>query len=182
MLSSTPATTSSTPLTCTTPVCLRSSSGGPSPTNVTSVVLATKGYNHMGDRPNDRGSSRIHLTRALESSLRRLGTDYIDLYQLHNWDHDTPIEESMAALDGFVRSGKVRYIGCSNFLWQSTGRGAMGGGSPGRSSSRQSSTPIFADLARYRARHSPDRHPPRHGSHRVEPARWRDAHRQVHQT
>jgi aryl-alcohol dehydrogenase-like predicted oxidoreductase len=79
------------------------------------VVLATKGYNHMGDGPNDRGSSRVHLTRALEASLRRLGTDYIDLYQLHNWDHDTPIEESMATLDGFVRSGKVRYVGCSNF-------------------------------------------------------------------
>jgi aryl-alcohol dehydrogenase-like predicted oxidoreductase len=79
------------------------------------VVLATKGYNTMGDGPNDRGSSRAHLTRALEASLRRLGTDYIDLYQLHNWDHDTPIEESMATLDGFVRSGKVRYIGCSNF-------------------------------------------------------------------
>ena len=79
------------------------------------IVLATKGYNHMGDGANDRGSSRVHLTRALEASLRRLGTDYIDLYQLHNWDHDTPIEESMATLDGFVRSGKVRYIGCSNF-------------------------------------------------------------------
>src|SRR5580692_3510949 len=79
------------------------------------VVLATKGYNTMGDGPNDRGSSRVHLTCALESSLRRLDTDYIDLYQLHNWDHDTPIEESMATLDGFVRSGKVRYIGCSNF-------------------------------------------------------------------
>jgi aryl-alcohol dehydrogenase-like predicted oxidoreductase len=79
------------------------------------VVLATKGYNAMGSGPNDRGSSRAHLTRALEASLRRLGTDYIDLYQLHNWDHDTPIEESMATLDGFVQSGKVRYIGCSNF-------------------------------------------------------------------
>ena len=79
------------------------------------VVLATKGYNTMGNGPNDRGSSRVHLTCALESSLRRLDTDYIDLYQLHNWDHDTPIEESMATLDGFVRSGKVRYIGCSNF-------------------------------------------------------------------
>jgi aryl-alcohol dehydrogenase-like predicted oxidoreductase len=80
------------------------------------VVLATKGYNVMGSGPNDRGSSRAHLTRALEDSLRRLGTDYIDLYQLHSWDHDTPIEESMATLDGFVRSGKVRYIGCSNFF------------------------------------------------------------------
>jgi aryl-alcohol dehydrogenase-like predicted oxidoreductase len=80
------------------------------------VVLATKGYNVMGPGPNDRGSSRAHLTRALEASLRRLGTDYVDLYQLHSWDHDTPIEESMAALDGFVQSGKVRYIGCSNFF------------------------------------------------------------------
>jgi aryl-alcohol dehydrogenase-like predicted oxidoreductase len=80
------------------------------------VVLATKGYNVMGSGPNDRGSSRAHLTRALEDSLRRMGTDYIDLYQLHSWDHDTPIEESMATLDGFVRSGKVRYIGCSNFF------------------------------------------------------------------
>jgi aryl-alcohol dehydrogenase-like predicted oxidoreductase len=80
------------------------------------VVLATKGYNVMGEGPNDRGSSRAHLTRALEDSLRRLGTDYVDLYQLHSWDHDTPIEESMATLDDFVRSGKVRYIGCSNFF------------------------------------------------------------------
>jgi aryl-alcohol dehydrogenase-like predicted oxidoreductase len=79
------------------------------------VVLATKGYNTMDSGPNDRGSSRAHLTRALEASLRRLGTDYVDLYQLHNWDHDTPIEESMVTLDGFVRSGKVRYLGCSNF-------------------------------------------------------------------
>jgi aryl-alcohol dehydrogenase-like predicted oxidoreductase len=80
------------------------------------VVLATKGYNVMGPGPNDRGSSRAHLTQALEDSLRRLGTEYIDLYQLHSWDHETPIEESMATLDGFVRSGKVRYIGCSNFF------------------------------------------------------------------
>jgi len=80
------------------------------------VVLATKGYNVMGAGPNERGSSRAHLTRALEASLRRLGTDYVDLYQLHSWDHDTPIEESMATLDGFVRTGKVRYIGCSNFF------------------------------------------------------------------
>ncbi len=61
------------------------------------------------------GLSRGHLTRALEASLQRLGTDYIDLYQVHAWDPDTPIEETMGALDGFVRSGKVRYIGCSNF-------------------------------------------------------------------
>jgi aryl-alcohol dehydrogenase-like predicted oxidoreductase len=79
------------------------------------VVLATKGWNPMGPGPNDRGLSRLHLTRALEASLRRLGTDYIDLYQCHAPDGDTPIEETMATLDGFVRSGKVRYVGCSNF-------------------------------------------------------------------
>jgi aryl-alcohol dehydrogenase-like predicted oxidoreductase len=80
-----------------------------------SVVLATKARGPQGPGPNDVGLSRVHLTRALEASLRRLGTDYIDLYQCHSWDPDTPIEETMAALDGFVRSGKVRYIGCSNF-------------------------------------------------------------------
>lgn len=79
------------------------------------VVLATKGRLPVGRGPNDSGSSRVHLTRALEDSLRRLGTDHVDLYQVHAWDPDTPIEETMATLDGFVRSGKVRYIGCSNF-------------------------------------------------------------------
>ncbi|GAA4209274.1 aldo/keto reductase [Microbispora amethystogenes] len=80
-----------------------------------SVVLATKAFLPQGPGPNDRGLSRAHLTRALEGSLRRLGTDHVDLYQCHQWDDSTPIEETMAALDGFVRSGKVRYIGCSNF-------------------------------------------------------------------
>jgi aryl-alcohol dehydrogenase-like predicted oxidoreductase len=79
------------------------------------VVLATKAFLPQGPGPNDRGLSRVHLTRALEASLRRLGTDYIDLYQCHQWDPATPIEETMAALDSFVRSGKVRYLGCSNF-------------------------------------------------------------------
>jgi aryl-alcohol dehydrogenase-like predicted oxidoreductase len=80
-----------------------------------SVVLATKGRFPQGSGPNDGGLSRVHLTRALEASLLRLGTDYIDLYQVHFWDADTPIEETMATLDGFVRKGLVRYIGCSNF-------------------------------------------------------------------
>ena len=79
------------------------------------VVLATKAYLPQGPGPNDRGLSRIHLARALEASLRRLGTDYVDLYQCHQWDGGTPIEETMGALDSFVRGGKVRYIGCSNF-------------------------------------------------------------------
>lgn len=80
-----------------------------------SVLLATKAGHPMGAGPNDRGLSRVHLTRALEASLRRLGTDYVDLYQCHIPDPRTPIEETMATLDGFVRAGKVRYLGCSNF-------------------------------------------------------------------
>ena len=79
------------------------------------VVLATKGRGPIGPGPNDQGLSRSYLTRALEASLRRLRTDYVDLYQCHFPDPDTPIEETMATLDGFVRAGKVRYIGCSNF-------------------------------------------------------------------
>ena len=80
-----------------------------------SVVIATKGRMPQGPGPNDVGLSRVHLTRALEASLRRLGTDYIDLYQVHAPEPSTPIEETMSTLDGFVRAGKVRYIGCSNF-------------------------------------------------------------------
>jgi aryl-alcohol dehydrogenase-like predicted oxidoreductase len=79
------------------------------------VVLATKGFMPIGEGPNDRGLGRKYLTRALEGSLRRLGTDYIDLYQCHGPDPETPIEETMATLHGFVQSGKVRYIGCSNW-------------------------------------------------------------------
>ena len=79
------------------------------------VVLATKGFMPIGEGPNDRGLGRKYLTRALENSLRRLGTDYIDVYQCHRADADTPIEETMATLHGFVQSGKVRYIGCSNW-------------------------------------------------------------------
>ena len=79
------------------------------------VVLATKGFGPIGEGPNDMGLGRKYLTRALEGSLRRLGTDYIDVYQCHQPDPDTPIDETMATLDGFVQSGKVRYIGCSNW-------------------------------------------------------------------
>ncbi|HUN33489.1 MAG TPA: aldo/keto reductase [Trebonia sp.] len=83
------------------------------------VVLATKLLAPVGPGPNDQGLSRLHVMRALEDSLRRLGTDYIDLYQLHNYDRLTPIEETLSALDDAVRQGKVRYIGCSNLAaWQ----------------------------------------------------------------
>src|SRR5829696_2907540 len=83
------------------------------------VLLATKARMPMGDGPNDAGLSRHHLIRGCEASLRRLGTDYVDLYQVHEWDGVTPMEETLRALDDLVRSGKVRYVGCSNFAgWQ----------------------------------------------------------------
>ena len=83
------------------------------------VLIATKAFGRTGDGPNDAGTSRHHLIVACEASLRRLHTDYIDLYQLHHFDPQTPIEESLRALDGLVRAGKVRYVGISNFAgWQ----------------------------------------------------------------
>jgi 1-deoxyxylulose-5-phosphate synthase len=80
------------------------------------VVLATKCVGPTGRQRWDRGASRRHVLDAVEASLRRLGTDYIDLYQLHSYDPDTPIDETISALDHLVRSGKVLYVGCSNFL------------------------------------------------------------------
>jgi aryl-alcohol dehydrogenase-like predicted oxidoreductase len=79
------------------------------------VIISTKGTFKMGGGPNDLGSSRYHLTRAVEASLRRLGTDFIDLYQLHGFDALTPVEEVLGTLDNLVKAGKIRYIGCSNF-------------------------------------------------------------------
>lgn len=83
------------------------------------VVIATKFCMKMGDGPNDRGASRYHVMNAVEASLCRLQTDHIDLYQVHEWDETTPLEETLRALDDLVRSGKVRYVGASNFAaWQ----------------------------------------------------------------
>lgn len=79
------------------------------------VVVATKVRGRMGQGPNDEGLSRAHILREVENSLRRLGTDYIDLYQAHQVDWDTPLEETLRAFDDLVTQGKVRYIGCSNF-------------------------------------------------------------------
>ena len=79
------------------------------------VLISTKATFRLGDGPNDAGSSRFHLIRAVEGSLKRLGTDYIDLFQLHGFDALTPIEETVSALDDLVRAGKIRYLGCSNF-------------------------------------------------------------------
>ena len=83
------------------------------------VVVATKVYYPMSDDPNDRGLSRKRLLAAIDGSLRRLGMDYVDLYQIHRWDADTPIDETLRALDDIVRSGKARYIGASSMMsWQ----------------------------------------------------------------
>ncbi len=83
------------------------------------VIIATKFGNRMGKGPNERGGSRYYIMQAVEASLRRLQTDYIDLYQMHSPHPTTPLEETLRALDDLVRSGKVRYIGCSNFAgWQ----------------------------------------------------------------
>jgi aryl-alcohol dehydrogenase-like predicted oxidoreductase len=83
------------------------------------LIIATKVYGSMGDGPNDMGLSRKHIVSSVEASLQRLKTDYIDLYQVHNWDDATPLEETLGTLNELVRSGKVRYIGASNFTgWQ----------------------------------------------------------------
>jgi aryl-alcohol dehydrogenase-like predicted oxidoreductase len=82
-------------------------------------VLATKVFNPMGPGPNDKGLSRKHIMSAIDASLKRLGTDYVDLYQIHRWDYDTPIEETMEALHDVVKAGKARYIGASSmYAWQ----------------------------------------------------------------
>ena len=91
------------------------------PTDSEQVVIATKGRFTMGDGRNELGTSRRHLGRALDASLRRLGVDQIDLYQMHAWDAVTPLQETLRFLDDAVSSGKIAYYGFSNFLgWQLT--------------------------------------------------------------
>jgi aryl-alcohol dehydrogenase-like predicted oxidoreductase len=83
------------------------------------VVIATKVFSEMGPGPNDRGLSRKHILSSIDASLKRLGTDYVDLYQTHRWDNETPIEETLEALNDVVRAGKTRYIGASSmYAWQ----------------------------------------------------------------
>jgi aryl-alcohol dehydrogenase (NADP+) len=83
------------------------------------VIIATKVYNQVGDGPNDKGLSRKHIFDSIDASLRRLQTDYVDLYQIHRWDYETPIEETLEALHDVVKAGKVRYIGASSmYAWQ----------------------------------------------------------------
>ena len=83
------------------------------------VILATKGRGPMGEGPNDQGAGRAHILRSVDESLSRMGTDYIDLYYIHTPDYDAPAEETLGALDDCVRTGKIRYIACSNYYaWQ----------------------------------------------------------------
>ena len=83
------------------------------------AIIATKVSSRMGEGPNLAGNSRQHIVREVENSLRRLDTDYIDLYQIHWWDDNTPIEETLRTLDDLISQGKVRYLGNSNFkTWQ----------------------------------------------------------------
>src|SRR5438874_5083337 len=83
------------------------------------VVIGTKVFNPMGDDPNQRGLSRKHIRHSIDDSLTRLGTDYVDLYQIHRFDHHTPIEETLDALDGVVKAGKALYLGGSSmYEWQ----------------------------------------------------------------
>jgi 1-deoxyxylulose-5-phosphate synthase len=85
------------------------------------VVIATKVFNQMSDKVNDKGLSRKHIMESIDRSLKRLGTDYVDLYQIHRWDNETPIEETLEALHDVVKAGKARYIGASStYAWQFT--------------------------------------------------------------
>jgi aryl-alcohol dehydrogenase-like predicted oxidoreductase len=83
------------------------------------LVIATKVWFPMSEKPNDRGLSRRHIMQQVDGSLKRLGVDYVDLYQIHRWDYETPIDETLQALDDLVRVGKTRYIGASSmYAWQ----------------------------------------------------------------
>ena len=115
------ASTSSTPPTSTRAAPARRSSGRflKAQRRRESVVIATKVHGAMRDEPNGRGLSRKAILLELDESLRRLGTDYVDLYQIHRWDYETPIEETLEALHDVVKAGKVRYIGASSmYAWQ----------------------------------------------------------------
>ena len=109
------------------------------------AIIATKAWGRMGPGPNDIGASRQHLVQACEASLKRLKTDYIDVYQIHGFDVFTPLEETLRAFDDLVRSGKVRYIGCSNYTgWQLMKALAI---SDSRNAERYVSQQIYYSLA-----------------------------------
>ena len=116
------------------------------------IVIATKVYYPMRKGPNGGGLSRKAIFAAIDASLRRLGTDYVDLYQIHRWDYGTPIEETLEALHDVVKAGKARYIGASSmFAWQFARRSTSPSGTAGRASSRCRTT-TTCSIARRSAR------------------------------
>ena len=117
------------------------------------IVLATKFHGAMGDDPNQQGSSRRWIIREVEDSLRRLGTDWIDLYQVHRPRTDTDIEETLGALSDLVRQGKVRYIGSSTFPGQPDRRGAVGRARPASRALRHRATGLLDPRPCDRGRH-----------------------------
>ena len=136
------------------------------------VVLATKFHNAMGEEPNRQGNSRRWIIRAVEDSLRRLGTDWIDLYQVHRPDPAHDIEETLSALTDLVRQGKVRYIGCSTFprarSWRRSGSRATGSCSVSSPSSRRTRS-----SSAHRGRRPAHVPAPRHGRHVLQPSNGR---------
>ena len=146
------------------------------------VVLATKCHGAMGDDPNQRGNSRRWIVAGGREQLRRLGTDWIDLYQIHRPDPDTDIEETLGALTDLVRQGKVRYIGCSTFPRLGRRRGAMGGrAARPRALRHASSLRTRCSSAASRRTCCPTVPAVRHGRNRLEPARRRLADRPLPQ-
>ena len=112
------------------------------------VVIATKVFVAMGDDPNDRGLSRKHIMHSIDDSLRRLGTDYVDLYQIHRFDYRTPIEETLRALDDVVRAGKALYLGASSmYAWQFA-RMLYKADAVGADALRHDAEPLQPDLSR----------------------------------
>ena len=133
----------------------------------------------MGDGPNDRGLSRHHLIPACEASLKRLRTDCIDLYQVHQWDGETPLEETLDALDTLVRQGKVRYVGCSNFSGWHIMKALGVSAAEGMPALRQPADPLHARGARGRVRAGADLDRPGARHPGLEPDRRRPALGQV---
>ena len=143
------------------------------------VLLATKARMPMGDGPNDAGLSRHHLIAACEASLRRLGTDYVDLYQVHEWDGQTPLEETMEALDTLVRDGKVRYVGGVELRRLAADEGARRGRPARLPALRDAADLLLAPVPRRGVRAGADRDRRGRRDHRLEPAGGRPAVGQV---
>ena len=137
------------------------------------VVLATKFFMPMGEDPNRRGGSRRWIIQAVEDSLRRLGTDWIDLYQIHRPDPEIDVDETLGALTDLVQQGKVRYIGSSSYSGRADRRGAVGRARPAPGALPHRAAALLAARPRHRARRPADRPAPRHGHPHLQPARRR---------